>query len=479
MGKSSLARCLAYYLALEGDSAAYVRMACTPELDSEVAVNSLSSYFYRARWVILDQCNVNCLRETHFLQCALAREKTNTREEQKMPLIMFTSGHYAPQSWWMENSKIEFKVINMHVNEAVVDDLKKFYDTKKEVHSKDVLKVSTIFGHVSACLCHSERLRPEEVSFETLQETVYQLCDIETLSRRSEFFWLLWPQFAQVTSEEIEANNEPEDWKIEPYKVQYLGLLLTGISNPRDHNTSMVINWLNISGEKTDKEEEADAGYCTYKANSYFYYFPHLQRLHSIMVKAFDECTPERLYAAYLDVYNKVEQIYESNAQSLRGMLFKTLVRLVCEIQVPKSQKGLCIHGEFAGLIPVNKVCHVSDVDDLCEKAVEIFKKEKAQSLWCILNVPGAVQFAGYDFAFVSATSNLKFIQLLQVTINSVSHDKESMNNVLDKVKDKCKSYNATVDGYFLVPKGLSPPKGSSGGFSVAVLELPGQHVHD
>ena len=344
IGKSCLAQCLSYYLACEGESAAYVKMDGKANIDNEVAVGSLCAYFSMTKWIIFDQCNLDCLlnQEARFMGKVSGRKISGKR----IPLIMFTSGHYAPQSYWMNHRQVKFKVISLHVDEALVDYLKERDSISKEaVDNKDILnmlKVSTICGHVEQCLDKCNTIQPEEINAERLEDVIYQKLDMATLGHKLELFWLLWPQFPHASIDEVKSNLEPEYWRIEPFTIQYLSFILSGIQNPCDTGLN-IINWLCISGERAVQGKTGE-GYCTYQDNSYFYHFPHLEKLHAIMIGSHKKCTLLKLFAAYKDVFVKLQTIQESNAQALRGLLFENMVRVACEMSnTQNSKKSLFI----------------------------------------------------------------------------------------------------------------------------------------
>ena len=122
-------------------------------------------------------------------------------------------------------------------------------------------------------------------------------------------------------------------------------------------------------------------------------------------------------------------------------------------------------------------MCEIGDKDQLCGKIVETFNSTSTteRGVWCILNVPGKVQFPGYDFAYISTEGNSqtteKQVQLLQATVSPVSHPKQKMVSVRDKIKSVCKSHDAKVEGLFLVPKGTVTSR-IAGGFAVTEFDV-------
>ncbi len=476
IGKSTLAECLAYFLALEGESSAYIKMHGGEDINSKVVADSLASQFNNGNWIIVDQCIMSSFKKQILWRSVLGRSSAGSNFQK--PIIMFTSGHYAPSNWWVEKEEVQFKVISLRVDNETVDEMKKVHKLTKEVSSEELLKVSRTFGRVDECLMDiSAYKKNKTVDSDYLEEIVYRQVDVKALDEKS--VWLLWPEFPRKTEEEIDLKIEPTKWKIEPWKVVYLGLLVIREHDPRDERIKGIMSWLDIGGKDVGNEDDV---YRTYEPGSYFYYFPHLDMLHELLVRALHVCTPKKLFDAYTDVYNLVgEHETRSNAQAVKGNLFQSLLQLLCNTKAygGKREMGLFIVGKSASLHDVDEVYQISQVDDLGKKVEEVFKKQKDHNVWCELNVKGKVDFEGYDFAFLHCSKTTLEVQLLQVTVNAVKHPKEKMSSVLKALTDYCKERiqggsRIMLTGYFIVPSEAHvPAKGTTSKFPVATFHLP------
>ena len=443
IGKSSLAKCLAYYLALADSSAVYVKMHYTSDLDIHVATDNVSSYFDKGRWIILDQCNTNCL-DLSSLQHQLTN-RDGSEDDPHMPIVIFTSGHYPPLHSWIKSKNVSFKVVSLSVDEGTVDKLKeKSKIAATRVDTQDVLKVTTMYWRVWQVLCHCNTTE-EEVTRDEMEEVIYQVTDLD-YDGISKFFMMVWPDFVNAKPEDIKAKTKPEEWQIHPDQMQYLGFLLTGDKDPQDCDINTLLNWMCISGKEVD-EDMSKKGYHEYE--SHYYYFPFLERLHRILLEAHRSATPQKLYYTFLDMFRKLSVLPGSNVQDMRGKAFEHALKYYCE----SSGHGLYIHGRKAQFTKVDKVCKVHSVSGLVKEVEEFMRLDTVDDLWCVLNVENKRDFPEYDFAYAQKNAinrnKLSMFQLLQVAVNPARHNTTQILKIYNQLQAR---FGSVVEPYFVAP---------------------------
>ena len=462
IGKTCLARCLAYYLALEGGSTTYVKMKYSQKLDNNVVTENLVSYFGKSSWTILDQCNVNCIDPVLFSTYVLGQRRM---EDAKMPIIMFTSGHCVPRPNWTQSRRVHFKVINLSVDEGTVDKLKELEGIREdEISSKDVLKVSSVIGHVYECLYRCLSWQALPMSFEQLDQVIHPIEELYSVSK--EFFWLLWPELFCVKVEDIQEKIQMDyrqqgEWKIEPYQVQFLSLGMSG--NLPNETQNVLLNWLSIRGEVVDEID----GYCVYESESYYFYFTRLPQLLDILARAYQEYSPVKMYRMFAELFQVIVAIGESrdgHVQAMKDYLFENMVGLLCKAASSEvTAFGLWSKGRSrTELTTVDDVVEVSSVQRLCEVTEQVREATQDRCLWCVLNLAGKHPYLGYDFAYVQvADSKYKEFQLFQVTVNPLSHATSTMYETLTEtwsiIGSKLSSGDeSVVEPFFLVPHGTA-----------------------
>ncbi len=450
MGKTSLAHNLAYHLASGGSTAMVVTMDNGQIFSPETVTENLSSFCGESGWVIFDQVNVHSLDQE-----ILAQELVGS--ERKTPLIVFTSGHNAPPGpSWTKGPVFCMKVIDMRVDEAGVDSLKKYWKNDK-VQTRDVLQVTSVFGHVFH-IVYSTLYEDALVSLPALHEEVYEDTELSALfARKPTLLWMLWPEFCNARAEDVAERNKLEDWKIEPSKVQLLDYVLSQEKDPLNIKTRLFVNWLQIDGNSRCDENQHDG---FYEHTEYFYYFPSLEKLHASLRKA-HQVSPEEKLRKMIDIYNEFNDQPDSNARSVQSHVFEGIIRLQCKLHVksPKAKYGLVMDGKRGvALVEVDDILKPRTVEDLC-KIVEEKRRanREREQYWCDLNA-GNSQFPGYNFAYVQMENGKYFtFQLFQATVNARKHKSGTMVSVLQDIEEKLYTPerfegNARVIPFFLCP---------------------------